>query len=290
MQETDPLRPGQALLIDDAGKFWKQSSTALREQLHCLSYPGDLENDVIRNLGFVGLKTLSRSAFVKFNPRNVSQVALATVMYWLEDHQPANVCLQFSGDARPDEISGSVGSTIDRIAGLLLEIEQQRRVAVTHRNIKDISDKSPLRPVVDCWIASAGRCPVEQLKQIASAHTEGRYAVINKDEAHGFVFAELGSGLTFLSANARRSTSSTPLAQQADSVYFSWVQMNYAHTLQSFRPDLADVDACVAWPKHEPERIQYRRLLLPCLRGDTPFLFSANSSEFSSDTGLLKAG
>ena len=279
----------ESLLVDDSGKTWHQNSLSLRTQLHCPNYPGDLENDVIRNLGYVGIRKTRRCVFVKYRPNAVSEVALTATMFWLNDNRPSSVCFRFVEFSCPDEIGGSYANSIDRISALHVELELQKRVLATHRDINDIKPNSPLYPLLQYWKSVGGKCPLEEMRHLAHTYAHSRYAFIRRDANVGFVFTELGDGLEMPDANAIRATLARPVSQQIDTMYYTWVERNYSNGLESFRPDVADVDARVSWPHHRPVRHRYRRLLLPCLGDSGPFLFSVSSAEFTASTDLLEA-
>jgi hypothetical protein len=277
------------LLIDNCGKVWQKSAPALRAHLLCPNYPGDLENDVIRNLGYISLKASKSGVFVKYRPETISDTALATLLFWLSDNQPANVCLRFVESGRPDEIVGNHALAINRISDMQIELELKKRISATHRHVKDVQSDSPLYPLLSYWRSTDGKCLEGELRSLATAHANSRFAFIKLDSALGFVFAELGIGLGLPNQKSIKVTQERPLDKQADTIYYKWVARNYANGLESFRPDVADVDALVTWPGHEPVRHRYRRLLLPCIGDGVPFLFSASSAEFTAATNYMEA-
>jgi hypothetical protein len=286
MRFVDHANANASLIIDDNGKIWHQSSPELRQQLLCPNYPGNLENDVIRNLGYIGLRLSNRSVSVKYRPNTVSEVALTAALFWLGEHQPSNVCLRFIEYPRPDEIVGNYSSAIERIAAMQLEVEMQKRVSAVHRDVREIHAESPLFPILQYWMAVAGQCSTSELRRLAMHYAKARYAFVCNDAIEGYIFTELGDGLVMPDLNTIRATQERPLSQQVDTLYYKWVTRNYSDALESFRPDLADVDVHVSWPRHRPVRHRYRRLLLPCRGRKGQFLFSASSTEFFERSGL----
>ena len=270
---------GPALLVDDSGEVWPAKSSQLRQKLFCLNYPGDLESDLIRNLGFVGLRSTAKVLTVTFCPVSVAEPALARALYWIADQDPDRVCLKFVNGTRVDEIVGGARQAINRICQVRNDIEQGQRIVAIGRNLSDLDSASTLKPLWDHWRSVDGRCDVDDLKTLAARHNASRYAIIDRQNEADFVFREVGTGLPWLGAMPKTEVCGRPVASQVDPIYYRWVRANYNSTLASYRPTLTDVYAVVSPRPRGQLELSYRRLLLPCFTEHSVYLFSANSSE-----------
>jgi hypothetical protein len=121
------------VLFDDRGATRTARSIGWKPGLSRLPDDGDLATGLIRYLGFVGGRRLGSNAAVRLHRHGVSQVALAAAFYWLADHDPARVLIDFVGESRPAEVCRSAAGAIARLVELTrthdsnrIEVEAQR--------------------------------------------------------------------------------------------------------------------------------------------------------------------
>jgi hypothetical protein len=134
------------LVFDDRGATWAARSLELKRRLSCFHHDGDLAAYLVRNLGFVAGRSLGRNAAIRLRLQLVSEVALAAAFYWLADHDPRRVLIDFAGESRPCEVRRSAAAAIAR----LIELTQPHnlsRYAVAEK-------QSPLNQIASTIVAA----------------------------------------------------------------------------------------------------------------------------------------
>ena len=87
----------------------------------------DLAARVVRDLGFVAGRSQGCNAAIRLRLPLVSEVALAAAFYWLADHNPRRVLIDFTGERRPAEVCTCAGAAIAR----LIELTRQHNHRVS---------------------------------------------------------------------------------------------------------------------------------------------------------------
>jgi len=274
-----PLRR-EWLLFDDRGATWDARSVELRRRLSCPHYGGGLAADLVRNVGFVAGRSLGSDATVRLHPRVVSEVALAAVFYWLADHNPRRVLIDFEGENRPAEICTSAAAAIARLIELTQQRGFSRNIAERPCSLDQLSTGSPLRGLLEIWARNEGRFNEPALVKCASRQLLRRFLVVRQSASGRLLFDTIGDGLHVPDKSWFTSAIGHPIEDQPDTQYWLWVAKSHRATLRLNCPVLTDIDASIYWPSRGRVRRRYRRLLLPCTARDgTRFLFSANSAE-----------
>jgi hypothetical protein len=252
----------------------------LRRRLSCLQYEGDLVADLVRNLGFVAGRTFGNKATVRLHVEVVSDVALAAAFYWLADHHPAAVVIDFVGEQRPAEVCASTEAAIARLIELTQRHDFDDKIAERPCSLEQLSPRSPLRGLLEIWTRNQGRFNGPALINYAAQNLSSRYIVIRQGPFDRLLFDTLGDGLHVPDRGWLRSAVGSAVEDQPDAEYWQWVAQTYRSTLRSNYPALSDIDADIYWPLRGWVRRRYRRLRLPCTAADgVRFLFSANSDE-----------
>jgi hypothetical protein len=127
-----PPRQGEWLLFDDQGATWTARSLELKRRLSRFHGDGELAAQFVCNLGFVAGRRLSENAAVRLRLQVVSEIALAAAFYWLADHDPRRVLIDFAGESRPAEVCTSAAAAIARLIELTQEHDLRRDVAEKH--------------------------------------------------------------------------------------------------------------------------------------------------------------
>jgi hypothetical protein len=268
------------LLFDDEGTTWPANSMELRRRLACLTYQGDLSADLVRNLGFVAIRACRQRFTLRLHVQVVSSVALAAAFYWLFDHRPGSVVIDFVGEDRPAEIYPSTDEAIARLIRLTRWNELNKKVAEKPCPLDQLSPQSPLHGLLRLWQENRGRFNAPALIDYASQHLASRFIVIRQCAFDRLLFHILGEGLHVPDRSWLKSAVGRPVEDQPDAEYWGWVAQTYRETLSTNRPGLSDIDADIFWPSRGWVRRRYRRLRLPCTATDgARYLFSANSAE-----------
>jgi len=268
------------LVFDDRGATWTAGSMELRRRLSCLQYEGDLVADLVRNLGFVAGRTFGNKATIRLHVQVVSDVALAAAFYWLADHHPAGVAIDFVGEQRPAEVCASTEAAIARLIELTQKHSLGRKIVESPCPIEQLTTESPLHGLLEIWTRDEGRFDDSALIDYASRHLAHRFMVIRQSASDRLVFHTLGDGLHVPDKAWLTSAIGRPLEEQPDTEYWRWAAKIHRAALRSNCAVLSDIDADIYWPSWGRVRRRYRRLLLPCTARDgSRLLFSANSSE-----------
>jgi hypothetical protein len=268
------------LLFDDRGDTWSAHSPELRRRLFCLRYDDDLPISLVRNLGFVAARSFDSNAAVRLHVDLVSDIALAAAFYWLADRDPERVLIDFVGPPRPAEVCASAGAAIGRLVALTRDRDLNRHVAERPCSLDRLRAGSPLRGLLELWVANGGRFDAEAFLEYASRRLLKRFFIVRQEGDEGLVFDTVGEGLHVPDRSWFKAAIGRPIEEQPDTHYWRWVARIQRAALQSSTPVLSDIDASIYWPSLGRVRRRYRRLLLPCTAPDgTRLLFSANSSE-----------
>jgi hypothetical protein len=273
-------RQREWLLFDDRGHTWAARSPELRRQLHCHRYDPDFTSGLVRNLGFVAGRASGSNAALRLHLDVVSDIALAASFYWLSDHNPSRVLIDFVSTSRPAEVCASAGAAIARLVDLTRGRDFGRHVAEKSCAVDQLPARSPLRGLVELWAANGGGFNQEALFDYAARRLLKRYLVVRLSGAKGLVIDTVGEGLHVPDRAWFKSAVGRPIEEQPDTSYWRWVARIQRAALYSNSPVVSDIDASIYWPSLGRVRRRYRRLLLPCTNADgTRLLFSANSSE-----------
>lgn len=273
-------RQREWLLFDDRGATWPAGSLELRRRLSCLHYDGDLAADLVRNLGFVAGRTVGNKATIRLHLQVVSDVALAGAFYWLADHRPMTVLIDFVGENRPAEVCASTEATIARLVELTRKQDSSRNIAEKPCSLDRLSTESPLRGLLEIWAKNQGHFNDSLFIKYASQHLLQRFLIVRQSRSDQLLFDTIGDGLHVPDKRWFKSAIGHPIEKQPDTEYWPWVARIHRAALRSNCPVLSDIDANIYWPSMGRVRRRYRRLLLPCTARDgTRFLFSANSAE-----------
>jgi hypothetical protein len=263
-------------VVDDRGEFWDANGVALREALFCIDYGTNLMEDIVRNLGFIGLRLSHNTLRIKLNHTTVSTAALSAVIYCVADLTPDFILLDYAGSEYPNEIVQTAKAAVTRLCELSKNISQARQIKVVHFDLSHAACISSLSPIVQSWTNNQGKCNERELRELANRHAGGRYSKIDVSDGE-FTIAAIGNGMQ-IPLSARSSLhQGQRISDQRDEIYFSWVASTYRTAIESGRPDFANISASIYWPEVGWSLKHYSRLLLPCIdKYGKRFLFLTN--------------
>ena len=270
---------GRNFLFDDVGAAWDAQSFDLRERFHAATYCGDLPTDLIRSMGFVGVQDGAKFVRVRVRLQVVSQVALASVLYWLADNRPKSVVLEFVGGPEPLELFTSPEAAMTRLSVVTSFERFLPRFASQPVDPGQLPPSSPLAELVRVW-HEGGRTDPEMLVRMATRRLRQRFMIIKALHQGPLVFETLGRGLHVPDPRWLEQAVGRRLEDQPDRSYWAWAEKCHRKALASPRPTVNDIDAEIYWPGTGWVRRIYRRMLLPCVtRGGDRLMFCANSTE-----------
>lgn len=267
------------LLFDDVGATWDVQSFHLRERFHAANYCGDLPTDLIRSMGFVGVQDGTKFVRVRIRLQVVSQVALASVLYWLADNRPKSVVLEFVGEPEPVELFTSPEAAMARLGAVTSFERFLPRFDSQPVDPGQLPPSSPLAELVRVW-RGGGRTDPEVLVRVATHRLKQRFMIIKALDQGPLVFEALGRGLHIPDPRWLDQAVGRTFEDQPDRSYWAWAEKCHRKALASPRPTVNDIDAEIYWPGTGWVRRIYRRMLLPCVtRGGDRLMFCANSTE-----------
>ncbi len=203
---------------------------------------------------------------IRFRPRVVADVALATAVYLLADDPPARIALSWFGAGWLDEIYGSWKAAVQRMADLTIKARalQSDAFRLRERNISRLSAGDPLGELFARWRSHRGHFDAAIFTPLIQGKLQDRYATVTSHSSNPtLTFASIGTG--FLSYNKawRRAVRGRRMEDQPDVLYGTWAANAYREALASGEPRLDDVDALINRPGLGSHRVRYRRLIVP---------------------------
>lgn len=263
-------------LIDERGSVFQSRSHAFYRSLNISGYDGNIENDVIRNLGFVRIRKRGDRSILSLRLRAVSDVALASAFYFLLDYAKGLVVLDSLGKDQPTEILQSTRAAIDRINFLRRNLRhasnkfQETILPLSAFNVND-----PLHELLLIWRAGC-HSDIDSLIQFSASRLANRYLVTEADGGVDLRFVKLGKGLKVPDPTWRFRALGALVETQPDAEFWNWAALKQRAALKSREAMLADISTDIYWPGSGWVHRAYRRILLPCTTEQGRYLFSAN--------------
>jgi hypothetical protein len=269
----------RTLLFDDEGATWDAQSFELRKRFHAANYCGDLPTDLIRSMGFIEVRDGPTFIRVRVRLQVVSQVALASALYWLGDIRPKTVVLEFVGEPEPVELFTTPAAAMARL-GAVTSLERfLPRFASETVDPNRLAPSSPLGELMCAW-HHGGRTDPEALVRVATRRLNQRFMLIKAHQEGPLVFEALGRGLHIPDPRWLEQAIGRRFEDQPDRSYWAWAEKCHRTALASPGPTVNDIDAEIYWPGNGWVRRIYRRMLLPCVtQGGDRLMFCANSTD-----------
>jgi hypothetical protein len=262
-------------LIDDCGTFLPRHKPTLFSFDIPHADGGGLV-DLINNLGFVAMQVRGARVAIRMRLKNVSSKALASVFYWLADHRPSGIIVNFETELRPAEVYANAETAITRLAKITGSHAFQSRFREHPIAIENLPASGHLRRLFDVWRSTQRGAP-EALRSYALEYLDGRFGMSEMTGGE-LLFAEIGDNRHIPDPAWRQRAIGTALARQPDADYWGWVACQHRLADLSQQPSVSMVDTEIYWPKTGWVRRHYVRILLPCVTTDGQRLvFTANA-------------
>lgn len=272
------------LFIDDQGRFWDRSSLKLRLGPRNPSLAFD--DDVVRNLGFVAVGKRPGSTRIRLNPATASPVALAALFHKLADDRPDRIVVSSLGDRDTDELCGHWIKATDSISRLVFNAHQTGNQAFLSRRIKtDSLVGSPLGTLLERWRGTEHAFNPDAFYDILRHLLAGRFMIAEAQSGHNrMMIRSLGNGFLSHDARWRRHAVGQSIESHPDHYYGKWAANIYRETLKNDGPRVDDVDVMVKRVGETPQRVRYRRLIVPFqVSADVTWLLGASIIDPSID-------
>jgi len=268
------------VLIDDQGQLWDSCSAKFRAALETRLSGHELAEFCVKNLGFVAAEQGISGDQIWLRPSHVSPVALAALLYWLADEKASRVGVACFDDNRWDyAIHAAKDRAIQAIVGVMNSAQAQRQDAVRIRSHEpeSLPAASPLRPLLERWLASCGRLDREGLESVTRHAIDSRYILLHAPSSSTrILIKEVGQGMPATAKHWLLRAVGMRFEDQPDTAFALRCAEAYRRARVRGQPILDEIDAFVEWPGFERQRYRCQRLILPFrAKGSDVFLLGA---------------
>lgn len=275
---------GLDVLIDDMGRSWATGSPALLQSLHIASCDFDLTQYVLRNMGFVRLRSASTGIRITLSPRFLTKAGYEALVCAMVAQDAPRHILEVLDEPDRMEIIPGVEDAAARIADLASAGGEIRRSdyyseELSLARLRGNWRLAPLSRMMRRWRASRGILPDNIDAVFGHAALGGRAIVVRMLNDERGVVEYAGDGFNCFAPEWRRSVIGRDIREQPDRRYGQLVALGYARTHRSRTPRLELVEAVIRTPGHPLRRSRYERLLLP---------WRLNGSMFVSAVSVLR--
>ena len=269
-----------SLLFDGSGQRWDSESPALRERIGGHLAGPDFIEFVLKNLGFVELRALrSDGVEVRLRPTRASPGSLAEIAAVISDGSYRRFVLTtYHGQWKP-MVLRSDGHLLDA-AARAITIAQDRMAKHRIRRRLRLDELAPghaLRRLVERWHEIGRHWSREQLDRVIRSALGDRYvlAAPTADRATMSI-DDVGMGYALFRGSWLAGCRGLTFNDMPDYGYGRWVADAHRDADADDDMLLEEVDVVIRWPRQEPRRHIYQRVILPCGTGNDRRLLSAS--------------
>lgn len=267
---------GCGILVDDQGETWADSSPVLRKRLGTLRSGPDLIRYLVRNLGFVHIRTGQTGCIVSLAEDAASQCALIGTLYWLMDNRPERVALE----ALPQT---SAPRQLLRYAQALKHIS----ACCDAQTVRPLFSRRPVAlnqsPFAMRWEAAKAVLASSDIAEtsrwlILDKLLQSYFTVSRRDKESGrYIVEHVGQGISGHHPSLSTMKVGLPFSAIDDSAYGAWLDESFMSISDSSSPFSEYVEATIGVATSRSTRLQYSRLLLPFVRSSDSYLLTASS-------------
>lgn len=278
------------IVIDDTGRSWTTGSAALLHSLNIVSHDFDLTRFLIRNMGFVRLRSVRSDARITLHPRFLSRAAYESLVCAMVEQDATRYIIERLDESDRIEIIPGVEDAAARLADLAAAGGQVRRAdyyseELSLTRLRGSRRLAPLSGLMRRWRASRGLLPGNFDSVFGDSALGGRTMVVRMVGEERGIVEYAGSGFSCFTPDWRRSVIGRDIREQPDHRYGRLVAQAYARTCASKVPRLELVEAVIRTPGQPLRRSRYERLLLPWRLNGSVFVSAASvlRTSFSAD-------
>ena len=277
------------ILIDNSGKAWSINGGILHQNFGASTRNLALPSFLVRNLGFVRVKTIGDSAVVLFAPSRLRVRSYSATAGVLDRLSPTRIRLSWYDDTWHHEIVPDVPASCRRLRLLMRDYSGQayQNYLSEPRVVEQLPAGTSLSAVLDAWRETGGALTIDRAPRLFRNILRSKFTVVERSSDSGqLVFAEIGEGFVMYKPGWTRRLIGCPVDNQPDFAYGRAVASDWRNAMLAGEPRAVDVDACVrpAGSNNVSHHLRYTRLMLPItLPGETSQLLSATLPDESID-------
>ena len=264
-------------LIDEEGVSWPVGSYDLRLKYRAVGGNFDLENYLVRNMGFCRLSEVGRSIRVTFRPATLGAATLGALFSRLSRGDYIRFVLEILDDEPRYELIVDIEDAAARIIKVGAESEKVRRPRFFQQplNIAALQDTRHrhLRAMFKLWRSSAGVLDAKLRERVLSLRT-GR-VLLARIERGAVTLEHIGTGYTAISSPDYLASRGKQLKELPDHDYGNWVTDAFLDAVADPVPKLELIEAELN-SGSSPVSIRYDRLILPWTDRGASFVTSCS--------------
>jgi hypothetical protein len=268
---------GSDLIVDDNGRIWRTGSRALLDSLHIDQPESDLTRYVIRNLGFVRIRTTRSGVRITLRPRFLTKAALEAIVFQMVTLEHERFVIEIADAPNRVEIIPGLEDAAARLADLAsvagnITREDFYREEMSLHRLRGSPRLSPLVGLLRRWRRGRGNLRTDPATEFSDPALLGRAIVMQMTGDTGGVIEYVGDGFTWADDSWRHAMVGHDANGQPDPRYGQNFWAGYLETQRTQAPRLEFIEAVIRVPGYPARRSRYERLLLPWRRGGNQFV------------------
>ncbi len=270
------------LIIDERGTFWDVNSSALRRQYHLNDDNRTVERLLVRLVGCIALRTHGRALVAEFEPRIVSDSALAQLYYYLSDTRRAPI-FALSASENVTKMFPSFGDALKGISAMVARTRAPDggQCCIADLEVDLIDRYSDLGELLRYRDETRARFDMERYRTLLDMRLSGRWLVLEESGTGGdFKVLDCGTGFGIPTPEACRNMVGATLSGLPDQNFARWLSNSYEQSISSSQPVYQSARTVAFWPDAGVVESEYVRLVLPLTASDGKSLLLTTSRRF----------
>jgi hypothetical protein len=268
---------GPDLIVDDNGRIWRTGSRALLDSLHVAQPESDLTRYLIRNLGFVRIRTTRSGVCITLRPRFLTKAALEAIVFQMVTLEHERFVIEIADAPNRVEIIPGLEDAAARLADLAsvagnIKREDFYREEMSLHRLRGNPRLSPLVGLLQRWRRGHGNLRTDLATEFGAPALLGRAIVMHMTGDTGGVIEYVGDGFTWADASWRQVIVGHDASGHPDPQYGQNIWAGYLETQCAQAPRLEFIEAVIRVPGYPARRSRYERLLLPWRRDGSQFV------------------
>jgi len=262
------------LLIDDQGGISDKLPLSLGDGARSRARDVEPLDYAILKLGFIELMTFGDHVRVRLYPRLVSDPALATLCFWLNERAPSKVTLRWYDGCWHDHVSnwGRTGlRCVSRLFDSGTDSQRFERDAISP---DALGSDNPLLRLFESW--SWHPTDFDRSRDILHRLND-RFVLLEEDADHELRICQIGRTMMSRSPSWKRNAIGLRVDDLPDWRYGQWVAEAYREVARDGKPLVEKVAASIQWEERGDVMFHsYWRVILPLKeRGMSTLLLGA---------------